>query len=176
MHNDYRDHRELFSYVTKLRNTVHYYKKQGQYKEAHVLEQRISEVLFVSDIVNVVIDGKKTDFHEFRTKGFNLNGVHYVYLCSGSGQIRRNTATFINEKYYHDITKTLNCGLDEKTQMFVLAKYSAYFALAFSSILWVRTPRVCVSRISIIHLNKNPLILFSMMKTGRGILKSAKWI
>jgi hypothetical protein len=145
-HDDYRDHRSLFSYITKLRNNVHIYKKKGQYKEAHILEQRISEVLFVKDIINVVIDNtsKKSDFHKFRTKGFYVNGIHYIYLCSGSGQIRRNTATFINEEYHDRIVKILNCGLDEKTSEFVLAKYSAYFALAFSSILWVRTPRVCV--------------------------------
>lgn len=174
IHNDYRDHRELFSYVTKLRNTIHYYKKQGQYKEAHVLEQRISEVLFVSDIVNVVIDGKKTDFHEFRTKGFNLNGVHYVYLCSGSGQIRRNTATFINEKYHQRITKILNCGLDEKTTMFVLAKYSAYFALAFSSILWVRTPRVCVIKDFYNTLKQEPVDFVLHDENGKGYIEERK--
>ena len=144
LHNDYRDHTELFNYVAKIRNAMHDYKKNGQHKEARILEQEISKVLFVKDIVNVNIDGKKSDFNQFRTKGFYLNGIHYIYLCSGSGQIRRNTATFINEEYYERVVKTLNCGLDEKTSEFVLAKYSAYFALAFSSILWVRTPRVCV--------------------------------
>jgi len=144
IHGDYRNHTELFNYVTKLRSVMHKYKKDGMFREARVLNQRISKVLFVQDIVNVYIDGKKSDFHAFRTKGFDLNGIHYVYLCSGSGQIRRNTATFINEKYRDRVVKTLNCGLDEKTSDFVLAKYSAYFALAFSSILWVRTPRVCV--------------------------------
>lgn len=143
-HNDYRDHHDLFNYVSKLRNSAHEYKKNGDYKKAHVLENRINEVLFVKDIVNVVINGKKSDFNKFRTKGFTLNGIRYVYLCSGSGQIRRNTATFINEEYHDKIVKILNCGLDEKTSEFVLAKYSAYFALSFSSILWVRTPRVCV--------------------------------
>ena len=144
IHGDYRNHTELFNYVTKLRSSMHRYKKQGMFKEARILNQRISKVLFVQDIINVYIDGKKSDFHAFRTKGFDVNGVHYMYLCSGSGQIRRNTATFINEKYRDQVVKTLNCGLDEKTSDFVLAKYSAYFALAFSSILWVRTPRVCV--------------------------------
>ena len=144
IHGDYRNHTELFNYVTKLRSSMHRYKKQGMFKEARILNQRISRVLFVQDIINVYIDGKKSDFHAFRTKGFDVNGVHYMYLCSGSGQIRRNTATFINEKYRDQVVKTLNCGLDEKTSDFVLAKYSAYFALAFSSILWVRTPRVCV--------------------------------
>lgn len=144
MHNDYRDHRELFSYVTKLRNNAHIYKKQGEYKKAHILEQRINEVLYIQDIINVFVDGKKSDFHKFRTKGFYVNGIHYVYLCSGSGQIRRNTATFVNAEYRDQLVKILNCGLDEKTSEFCLAKYSAYFALSFSSILWVRTPRVCV--------------------------------
>lgn len=144
LHGDFRDHRELFAYVTKLRNNVHIYKKQGEYKKAQILDRRISEVLFVPDIINVVVDRKKSDFNKFRTKGFYVNGVHYLYFCSGSGQIRRNTATFVNEEYHAQLTKTLNCGLDEKTSEFSLAKYSAYFALSFSSILWVRTPRVCV--------------------------------
>ena len=174
IHNDYRDHRELFAYVSKLRNNVHYYKKQGMYKEARILEQQISKVLFVDDIVNVVVDGKKTDFHEFRVKGFNLNGAHYVYLCSGSGQIRRNTATFINEKYQKQILKILNCGLDEKTSMFVLAKYSAYFALAFSSILWVRTPRVCVIKDFYNTLKGEPVDFVLHDKNGKGYIEERK--
>ena len=144
LHGDYRDHKELFAYVQKLRGSMHYYKKQGQYTEARILNSKINQVLFVPDIVNVFVDGAKSDFHKFRTKGFDFNGSHYLYLCSGAGQIRRNTATFIKEEYHDKIVKIVNCGLEEKTSTFVLAKYSAYFALAFSSILWVRTPRVCV--------------------------------
>ena len=144
LHGDHRDHKELFAYVQKLRSSMHYYKKQGQYTEARILNSKINQVLFVPDIVNVFVDGAKSDFHKFRTKGFDFNGSHYLYLCSGAGQIRRNTATFIKAEYHDQIVKTVNCGLEEKTSTFVLAKYSAYFALAFSSILWVRTPRVCV--------------------------------
>ncbi len=144
MHNDYRGHREMFSYIQKLRSNQHLYKKQGKYKEASILGRHITNTLFVTDIVNVIMDQKKTDFNKFRIKGFNFNGKHYVYLCSGSGQIRRNTATFVNEEYHDKLVEILNCGLDKKTSQFVLAKYSAYFALSFSSILWVRTPRVCV--------------------------------
>ena len=144
LHNDFRDHHELFNYVQKLRDNMHRYKKEGEYKKASILNQRINDVLFVKDIVNVNLDGKKSDWDKFRVKGFDFNGTHYVYLCSGSGQIRRNTATFVNEAYHDILVKRINCGLDKKTSSFVLAKYSAYFALAFSSILWVRTPRVCV--------------------------------
>lgn len=144
LHNDFRDHHEIFKHIQKLRESMRLYKKEGEYKKASILNQKISQVLFVDDIVNVIIDKKKSDFNKFRVKGFYMNGVHYVYLCSGSGQIRRNTATFINEAYRDTLVKRINCGLDEKTSSFVLAKYSAYFALAFSSIMWVRTPRVCV--------------------------------
>lgn len=157
LHGDFRDHRELFAYTTKLRNRAHAYKKQGDYKSAHILEQRISEVLFVKDIINVIVDGKKSDFHKFSVSGFTLNGTRYVYLCSGSGQIRRNTATFVNEAYHDILVKTLNCGLDKKTSQFVLAKYSAYFALAFSSVLWVRTPRVCVIKDFFNTLHQEPV-------------------
>ena len=32
LHGDHRDHKELFAYVQKLRSSMHYYKKQGQYR------------------------------------------------------------------------------------------------------------------------------------------------
>ena len=174
LHGDFRNHKELFSYVTKLRNNVHLYKKQGLYKEAHVLEQHIAEVLFVKDIVNVVIDEKKSDFHKFRTAGFTINGTRYVYLCSGSGQIRRNTATFVNEAYRDILVKTLNCGLDTKTSEFVLAKYSAYFALAFSSILWVRTPRVCVIKDFFNTLPQEPVDFIAHHEDGTAYIETRK--
>ena len=144
LHNDFRDHHELFNYVQKLRDNMHRYKKEGEFKKASILNQRINDVLFVKDIINVYLDGKKSDWDKFRVNGFHFNGVHYIYLCSGSGQIRRNTATFVNAEYHDTLVKRINCGLDTKTSSFVLAKYSAYFALSFSSILWVRTPRVCI--------------------------------
>lgn len=174
VHGDYRDHRELFSYVSKLRNNAHLYKKHGEYKKAHILEQKISQVLFVQDIVNVIVDGKKSDFHKFRTKGFYLNGSHYVYLCSGSGQIRRNTATFIKEEYHDHIVETINCGLDKKTSTFVLAKYSAYFALSFSSILWVRTPRVCVIKDFYNTLYQEPVDFIDHDENGKAFITEKK--
>ena len=174
IHGDYREHTVLFNFVQKLRANEHAYKKQGKYKEAHILNRYITDVLFVKDIVNIYLDKKKSDFHKFRTKGFYLNGIHYVYLCSGSGQIRRNTATFINEKYQKQIIKNVNCGLDEKTSRFVLAKYSAYFALAFSSILWVRTPRVCVIKDFYRTLEQEPVDFILHDENGKGYLEERK--
>lgn len=174
LHNDYRDHRELFNYVQKLRASEHSYKKEGKYKEAHILNRHITDVLFVNDIINVVIDQKKSDFNKFRTKGFYVNGIHYVYLCSGSGQIRRNTATFINEACHDYIVETINCGLDKKTSQFVLAKYSAYFALAFSSILWVRTPRVCVIKDFYHILDNTDVDFICKDENGNSIIEKRK--
>lgn len=174
MRGDFRDHREIFSYVQKLRNNMHLYKKQGQYKEANILDRRITDVLFVKDIINVVVDKKKSDFHKFRTKGFYVNGIHYVYLCSGSGQIRRNTATFVNEELAAPLIKTINCGLDEKTKEFVLAKYSAYFALAFSSVLWVRTPRVCVIKDFYHTLKDVPVDFICKNESGESIIEERR--
>ena len=157
LHNDFSDHHEIYNKIQKLRKSAHKCKKEGNYSAARALESYISRLLFVEDIVNVVVDGKKSDFNKFRSDGFNLNGSHYVYLCSGSGQIRRNTATFVKEEYRDILVKNINCGLDEKTSQFVLAKYSAYFALSFSSILWVRTPRVCVIKDFFNTLKKEPV-------------------
>lgn len=170
-HGDYRDHRELFNYVSSLRNSARFYKKQGKYKEASLLNRKIVDVLFVKDIINVHIDKKKSDWHKFCNSGFDFNGVHYVYLCSGSGQIRRDTATFINAEIHDKIVSILNCGLDKKTSEFVLAKYSAYFALAFSSILWVRTPRVCVIK-DYYHILKNEKVDFICKdESGKSIVE-----
>lgn len=141
---DERDHRETFAHVQRLRTLQEKAKREGDHDKARLYRQMANETLFVREIVNVEVDGRKSDFRRFCVKGFDLNGAHYVYLCSGSGQIRRNTATFIREDMKGPVAKALNCGLDEKTDEFVLAKYTAYFALSFSSILWVRTPRVCV--------------------------------
>ena len=168
---DERDHRETFEYIQKLRRNERIYKRQGKYKEASILNRRVTDVLFVKEIVNVVVDGPKSDFHRFRVSGFDLNGVHYVYLCSGSGQIRRNTATFVDERLADSLRSTINCGLDKKTSEFVLAKYSAYFALAFSSILWVRTPRVCVAKDFFRTIEAEPVDFITKDASGESVIE-----
>lgn len=171
LHGDYRTHQEIFNKVKKYRDRQHEYKKEGKYKEAQILEQLITHTLFVDDIINVYVDGPKKDFEKFSVKGFDFNGKHYIYLCSGAGQIRRNTATFINADIREPIVKALNCGLDEKTSEFVLAKYSAYFALAFSSILWVRTPRVCVIKDFNRTLKNTPVDFICKNAEGKSIIE-----
>lgn len=171
IHGDMRNHHEIFNYVQRLRNSMRRYKKEGKKEEAKILSYKINQVMFVEDVVNVLVDGKKSDFHKFRTHGFTFNGHRYVYLCSGAGQIRRNTATFVREEYHDRLVETINCGLDKKTSEFVLAKYSAYFALAFSSVLWVRTPRCCVIKDFKRNLPKQPVDFICKDAAGKSIIE-----
>lgn len=171
IHGDMRNHHEIFNYVQRLRNSMRRYKKEGKKEEAKILGYKINQVMFVEDVVNVLVDGKKSDFHKFRTHGFTFNGHHYVYLCSGAGQIRRNTATFVREEYHAQLVNIINCGLDKKTSEFVLAKYSAYFALAFSSVLWVRTPRCCVIKDFKRNLPKQPVDFICKDEAGKSIIE-----
>lgn len=59
---------------------------------------------------------------------------HYVRLCSGSGQIRRNTITFIREDLYSLVVPALMCGLtfDDFGSEQNAAKFNAYFGLNIS--------------------------------------------
>ena len=50
-------------------------------------------------------------YYTLAKDGFDFNGVHYVRFASGSGQIRRNTITFIRDDIYVEITNRLLCGL-----------------------------------------------------------------
>lgn len=144
-YNDTRSHREVFEQIQELRKTLKMCKKEGKINEAKIISQRITDTLFVKDIINVEVIHKK-EYKQLAKDGFYVNGVKYIRFCCGSGQMRRNTITFINAELYPYMYESLMCGLQEKITKINLAKLSAYFALAFSSILWVRTPRVCVTK------------------------------
>lgn len=85
--------------------------------------------------------------------------------------MRRNTITFINEELYDVIFTNLMCDLGHRISEFNLAKYHAYFALAFSSVLWVRTPRVCVIK-DYYRTLKNEPVDFITKKNGKSVVES----
>lgn len=81
--------------------------------------------------------------------GFILNGKRFVRLFSGSGQIRRNTVTFIREDLYEPIFNSLLCGLTltDFGKEFNAAKFNAYSGLNMSGCHLLPdelTPNVCV--------------------------------
>lgn len=140
---DTRTHLEIFEKNQELRTTLRKCKKAGKIPEAKIVNQCLSDLLFVKDIINVEVE-KKTDYKKLAKDGFYVNGIKYIRFLAGAGQIRRNTATFINVDLYDYVYEALMCGLDKRIKEINLAKLGAYFALSFSSILWVRTPRVCI--------------------------------
>ena len=145
-HND-RDHVSLYNQVQSIRKEMKEIRKlptsNDNIEKIKELQSQLDDLLFVDDIINIKVITKK-EYKELGKKGFDLNGKHYVRFMVGSGQMRRNTVSFINEELFEYMQERLMCGLNGKIKTINLAKLSAYFALSFSSVLWVREPRVCV--------------------------------
>ena len=105
-------------------------------------------------IVNIVVppERKKAGEREYKAlaeAGFVLNGRRYVRLYSGSGQIRRNTITFIREDLYQPVFTSLLCGLSPEDfgDSFNAAKFNAYAGLNMSGCHLLPdelAPKVCV--------------------------------
>lgn len=144
---DNRNHIDIFEYIRDLRNQISNIRKEKSTKETkeklNKIQESLRNVLYVTDIINVQVKNKD-HYKEIALNGFIVNGIKYKRFCCGAGQMRRNTVTFINEELYTSLNEALMCGLDGKIDKITLAKLSAYFALSFSSVLWVRTPRFCV--------------------------------
>lgn len=146
-YNNDRDHVSLYNQIQGIRKEIKKIKKEStseiNIKRVKMLQSQINTLLFVDDIINIKIISKK-DYKNLGRNGFDLNGKHYVRFMVGSGQMRRNTVTFINETLFDYMQERLMCGLNGKIKSINLAKLSAYYALSFSSVLWVREPRVCI--------------------------------
>lgn len=141
---DTRDHVSLYNQVQSIRKEMKSLRKEsGNNEKVKELQGQLDDLLFVDDIVNIKVVTKK-EYKDLGRNGFDLNGKHYVRFMVGSGQMRRNTVSFINEELLEYMQEHLMCGLNGKIRTINLAKLSAYFALSFSSVLWVREPRVCV--------------------------------
>lgn len=140
---DKRSYKEIFSDVENMRRALRKAKTEGDERKVKILNQFLLKTLFVPDIVNVEAS-TKGEFRKVAHAGFYLNGNRYVTFTAGAGQLRRNTVTFIKEDLAQPMFKLLCCGLDERVKEINIAKFSAYFALTSSSIMWVDTPRCCV--------------------------------
>jgi hypothetical protein len=105
------------------------------------LQNQIDDVLFVPDIINVKVDDKNV-YKDICKNGFHVNDIKFLRFCSGAGQSRRNTASFVNAELKDELDRKLNCGL--KVKKINVAKYNAYFGLYMSATYPVRTPRVCL--------------------------------
>ena len=122
-------------------------------KKVIPIQNSINELLFVPDLVFIKTDTTKKDYKFIAKNHFTveieINGktykTEYKRLCAGAGQLRQNSATFINVELYDMVTQIMMCGLTKKSIGKInLAKFGAYFALNLSSTRTVSTPRICV--------------------------------
>ena len=105
-------------------------------------------------LVNLVVptEAKKRGEKEYAAiakGGFTLNDKRYTRIFSGSGQIRKNTVTFIREDLYEPIFSSLLCGLtlEDFGQDFNAAKFNAYAGLNMTGCHLLPeslTPKVCI--------------------------------
>lgn len=140
---DKRDHHDIFNEIIELRKTLKICKKQKKFKEAAVVNQQIVNTLFVKDVIVVTCERKK-DYKYVGKNDFTLNGIKFTRFCAGAGNLRRNVAIYVNKNLYSYLYEAFMCGLADSMHEAVLSKLGAYFALCFSSVYWVRTPRCCV--------------------------------
>ena len=117
------------------------------------LQNKINETLFVPDLVTVKADTTKQDYKTVCKQQFTVQilvnkttyTVKYKRLCAGAGQLRRNSAFFVNEELYDMLENIMMCGLTKaKIGKINLAKFSAYYSLYTSSTNVVQTPNICV--------------------------------
>lgn len=117
------------------------------------LQSQFKLLTFVPDIISVKADTTKKDYKyickNMFTVKFTICGITYerTYkrLCAGAGQLRRNSAIFVNKDMYNELEVIMMCGLTPRhIGKMNLAKFSAYFALYTSASRQVTTPRICV--------------------------------
>lgn len=122
-------------------------------REITKIQNEINELLFVPDLVTVRTDTTQKDYKQLCKTGFavkfKVNETEYVTkykrLCAGAGQLRKNSANFVNAEIYDQLLNIMLCGLDAKSIGKInLAKFGAYLALSTSATRVVKTPRICV--------------------------------
>ena len=137
------NHIVLFNKVSEIRRLQKQARQEKNKRRVQQLQRQLDNLLYIDDLISVKVLSKK-DYTYLARNGFDLNGKHYIRFAAGSGNLRRNTIIFINSDLFDYMQEVLMCGLNGKIKKINLAKLSAYFALCMSSVLWVRTPRVCV--------------------------------
>lgn len=122
-------------------------------REITKIQNEINELLFVPDLVTVRTDTTQKDYKQLCKTGFSVkfkvNEAEYITkykrLCAGAGQLRKNSANFVNAEIYDQLLNIMLCGLDAKSIGKInLAKFGAYLALSTSATRVVKTPRICV--------------------------------
>ena len=157
---DYTDEKaQLQGETVKIMDNLVFKKIRDYYKE-HKNDKELSVDKLAKDIVNVVMPMNSTAKNMYMNLadiGFKINDIEMKRLMSGSGQIRRNTVTFIKKKLYNYISNSLLCGLtlEDFGDNFNAAKFNAYFGLYMSGCLLLKDFVEQVSGITTAFPSKN---------------------
>ena len=102
---------EIKELIAKRKEYQSLEKSRTNSKEIEKIQDEINEKLFVPDLVSVRCDTTKKDYKYICKNGFILDisinnknfKIKYKRLCAGAGQLRRNTAFFVNEDLYDEL-------------------------------------------------------------------------
>lgn len=149
---DYTDEKSLLQgEVVKIMDNLVFKKIRDYYAEKSKDETETLPVdKMAKDIVNIVVPqdkGSETVYRNLADIGFTINEVEMKRIISGSGQIRRNTISFIRKELYDYVLNALLCGLtlEDFGEDFNAAKFNAYLGLNMSGSLLLKDfPKVCV--------------------------------
>jgi hypothetical protein len=114
---------------------------EGGNFDLYNIENRIDELLFVSEIISLVVKNVK-QYEYIISHGLFVNNKKYVRLMCSAGQARRNNVLFVDAEIEKELKRVLNN--DRADIEITPAKFNAYFALASSTALPVTTPYFCV--------------------------------
>lgn len=130
--------RELKQELSILKQSSYSLKNKERIKYIY---KSINTLSFKKDYLCLVANSKKDYIRA--TKGFYVNGIKFVRLLSTTGQLKKSTIVFVNEKIHDILLQRLENGrnLDDK---FIPSKYNAYLSLACSSSVPVSEPNVVV--------------------------------
>lgn len=142
-------------YVENLYRQRNLLKQQDKVnvKEIIKIQNEINERLYVPDLVTVKTNTTKKDYLSICKTGFTVEmsindkvyTVKYKRLCAGAGQLRRNSALFVDETKYDMLQQIMLCGLTPQSIGKInLAKFGVYFSLYTSATNEVTMPRICV--------------------------------
>ena len=160
---DYKE--ELYNAELAIRKLRKGRNTDGNRKKLESLQYVVDKHLFVPEIVSVVFDDNR-HYKHIINNGLFINDVKYVRLYSGAGSARRSTAFFIDERYYEKMDWYIDCGRKQDIKL-NNNKYNAYFALASSGGLPVKTPKFVV--IPDLEVTRPTMVDMVTESTGYGI-------
>jgi hypothetical protein len=131
---------DLLKIQKKFRRLENNEENQKKLKD---IAEKLEKILFVEDLITIEFKHKSHYLAILKRNGFYVNGIRFVPFLATAGQIRRNTAMFINNNLKHPLLDILENGYDQTVPL-IPAKYGAYFSLYCSSTLPVSFPNFAV--------------------------------